>query len=164
MPLNENSPLAKLMNNFAQKGTVVWIGVRPERGGNVTNLQEVEAVEGQGLAGDHYNGRSGARQITLIQFEHLAAIASILNVEKIEPQFLRRNIAVKGLNLLAMKDKHFRIGTAIIEMTGACHPCSRMEEILGVGGYNAVRGHGGITAKIVKSGLIRLGDSICEHI
>jgi MOSC domain-containing protein YiiM len=162
MPLNQNSSLAHLMNNFAQKGTVAWIGIRPERRSEVLNLKEVEAIAGIGLSGDHYKGKNGLRQITLIQYEHLPVIASILNLEHIQPELLRRNIAVKGINLLSMKDKKFQIGEAIIEMTGLCHPCSRMEETLGAGGYNAMRGHGGITAKILQSGIIRVGDTISE--
>jgi MOSC domain-containing protein YiiM len=65
-----------------------------------------------------------------------------------------------GINLLAFKDKQFRIGEVLLEYTGECHPCSRMEENLGPGGYNAVRGHGGITAQILKGGGIRIGDLV----
>jgi MOSC domain-containing protein YiiM len=94
----------------------------------------------------------------LIQAEHLAALASLLHRDAIGPELLRRNIVISGINLLALKNKHFYLGTAELEMTGLCHPCSRMEEILGAGGYNAVRGHGGITARVVLPGQIKTGD------
>jgi MOSC domain-containing protein YiiM len=67
---------------------------------------------------------------------------------------------VKGINLLSLKEKQFRIGDAVLEYSGECHPCSRMEENLGPGGYNAMRGHGGITAKVIEGGTIREGDDI----
>lgn len=113
-----------------------------------------------GLAGDHYAGRSGNRSVTLIQQEHIETIASLLHKEKIDPADLRRNIVVSGINLLALKGREFKIGTAVLKMTGLCHPCSRMEETFGDGGYNAVRGHGGITASVIIPGEIKLQDKV----
>ncbi|MGI4021667.1 MAG: MOSC domain-containing protein [Janthinobacterium lividum] len=159
MKLSPASPLQKLIDTLPQQGKVCWIGVRPGRKQPLIALETVEAIMQKGLSGDHYAGAPGSkRQVTLIQQEHLDAIASIMKNDQLSPEMLRRNLVIKGINLLALKDKTFWVGEALLEYTGECHPCSRMEEILGSGGYNAVRGHGGITARILKCGEISLND------
>ena len=158
--LNPSSPLAALMNAPVRPGRVEWIGLRPARRADMAVVTEARLDSEAGLIGDRYAGRSGNRHVTLIQCENLTAIASHLGLDRVLPEQLRRNILVSGLNLLALKDRPFRLGTALLEMTGDCHPCSRMEEIFGVGGYNAVRGHGGITARVLEGGEVRLGDAI----
>jgi MOSC domain-containing protein YiiM len=122
----------------------------------------VERVEitATGLAGDRYAGRSGKRAVTLLQHEHLPVIAELAGVEAVDPVLLRRNLVVAGINLLALRGRRFRIGTALLEGTGPCAPCSRMEETFGPGGYNAVRGHGGLTARVLEPGVIALGDRV----
>lgn len=147
------------MQNLPQKGRVEWIGVRPEKRKPVNIVKRVTVLE-NGLKGDHYAGQSGNRSVTLIQQEHIVVIASLLHREKIGPEELRRNIIVSGINLLALKGREFKIGTAILKMTGLCQPCSRMEDVFGGGGYNAVRGHGGINACIVLPGIISLQDKV----
>ena len=113
-----------------------------------------------GLHGDRYAGRDGVRHATLIQAEHLGVIASCVGREQVAPELLRRNIVVRGINLLALKGKLVCIGPVMFEITGACHPCSRMEQLLGPGGYNAVRGHGGMTARVLTSGVITIADAV----
>jgi len=115
---------------------------------------------GQGLDGDHYAGNGGKRQITLIQAEHLVAAAAMLGADAIQPGQLRRNVLVSGLNLLALKGRRFAVGSSVLEYSGLCHPCSYMEEALGSGGYNAMRGHGGITAKVVTDGEFSVGSPV----
>jgi MOSC domain-containing protein YiiM len=151
--------LAELLATLPQTGRVAWVGVRPARRADVSAVEAVEAIAGQGLAGDRY-GHDGKRQVTLIQAEHLAAVAAFVGRPMLDPALLRRNIVVAGLNLLALKGRQFRAGGALLEATGSCEPCSRMEEALGPGGYNAMRGHGGITARVVAGGLIRVGDAV----
>lgn len=152
--------LQTLMDRLPQVGEVRWISVRPNSDTPAKVLEKVEADAERGLVGDHYSGRTGKRHVTLIQWEHLAAVASMLGRDHIDPALLRRNIAVAGINLLALKDKRFEVGAATVEFTGLCHPCSFMEETLGPGGYNAMRGHGGITGRIVRGGLIAAGDRV----
>lgn len=140
-------------------GTVQWIGVRPSRGAAMVSLGRVALDTQRGVAGDRYSGRSGERQVTLIQHEDLHAISAYL-AQPVTPEQLRRNILVSGINLLALKDKRFRVGSALLEMTGECHPCSQMEATFGPGGYNAVRGHGGITARVLEDGEVAIGDAL----
>lgn len=124
-------------------------------------VSQVNLIPGEGLVGDRWKGRpDGARQVTLIGEENLRAIASFLGRSTVAPEALRRNIVVRGINLLALKGHRFRLGEAVLRMSGEAHPCSRMEEVLGQGGYNAVRGHGGITAQVLEAGAVRLGDQV----
>jgi MOSC domain-containing protein YiiM len=159
--LNPQSRLAALLGAPMRAGSVEWIGLRPARREPPVEVPAVLAEARRGLAGDRYRSdRNGARQVTLVQVEHLAAIASHLGLLRVEPARLRRNLVTRGINLLALKDRRFRVGGAVLEWSGECHPCSRMEEALGPGGYNVVRGHGGITARVVEGGEIRLGDEV----
>ena len=102
----------------------------------------------------------GKRQVTLIQREHLDVVARLLGRDAVDPALLRRNLVVSGINLLALHNERFRIGNVLFEGTGLCEPCSRMEEVLGTAGYNAMRGHGGIIARVIDGGLIALGDVV----
>ncbi len=152
--------LQDLFDTLPQIGKLQWIGIRPERKAPMIELNSAEAIAGRGLVGDRYNSKNGRRQVTLIQGEHLTAIASLLNKDQVAPALLRRNLVVTGINLIALKDKQFRVGEALLEYTGLCHPCSAMEATFGAGGYNAIRGHGGITAKIIESGTLQIGNSV----
>lgn len=155
--------IKELINTLPQVGEVQWIGLRSAKRVALDSTPEVEvSVEG-GLAGDHYSGSSRKRQLTLIQAEHLTAVAQLLSKEAIDPSLTRRNIVVAGINLVALQDQQFQIGEVILETTGICYPCSRMEENLGVGGYNAMRGHGGINARVIKGGKIKLGDGVAIY-
>lgn len=149
-----------LMTNLPQQGTLQWIGLRPARREAMHSVSEVRAETASGLVGDRYAGRSGTRQVTLIQAEHLPVIASLLHRDNVPPEMMRRNLVVSGISLLALKGRQFSVGGVVMEHTGACHPCSRMEEYFGPGGYNATRGHGGITARVLSSGVIAVGDSV----
>lgn len=159
--MNPDGDLAKLMARFPQAGKVEWIGVRPERRAPLAGQAKIEAIAGYGLAGDHYASKNnGKRQVTLIQAEHLDAVARLLGRPGIEAAPLRRNVLVSGINLYALRDRKFRIGGVLLEGSGTCDPCSRMEEVLGEGGYNAMRGHGGIIARILEGGTFIVGDAV----
>ena len=154
--------LQELFGILPQVGRLEWIGLRSTRLGEIAIVEEAVLVAERGLQGDHtVTGRAGTkRQVTLIQHEHLIAVAGMLHRDRVPPELTRRNLVVSGINLLALKGKQFRVGESLLEFSGPCEPCSRMEANLGPGGFNAMRGHGGITAKVIEGETIRLGDEV----
>ena len=159
--LPPDSPIGRLLAGPMRPGRLEWIGLRPARRAPMSTPVSAMLIAGHGLEGDRYDTkRDGPRQVTLIAIEDLAATAAFLGLSGISPELLRRNLVVSGVNLLALKDRRFRVGTALLEGSGECAPCSRMEEALGPGGYNAVRGHGGITARVIEGGDIAIGDMV----
>lgn len=154
--------LADRLATLPQVGRVEWIGLSPHPGGDLRVVGEAMLQVGHGLEGDHHAKQrpGGKRQVTLIQAEHLPAIASMVHNPNVTPGLLRRNLVVTGINLLALKGRRFRIGECELEGTGPCDPCSLMERNLGPGGLNAMRGHGGLTAAVLVGGVIRVGDEV----
>jgi len=159
--LHPESPLRALMETFPHAGKLEWIGLRPARRVPLQSLNHVEVLADHGLIGDHKTQRAGGkRQVTLIQREHLDAVGALLGRGPVDPALLRRNLVVSGINLLALRDAQFEIGGVVFEGSGLCEPCSRMEEVLGTGGYNAMRGHGGIIARVLSGGVIHVGEAV----
>ncbi len=160
LTINRMSALAKLTSNFPRAGKVQWLGLRPKRDVAMQEVDEVNAIASKGLQGDRYASASGKRGITLIQAEHLPVIALLSGHKTIAPATLRRNIVISGISLVALIGKKFRLGEVILEGIDACEPCERMEAALGPGAYNAMVGHGGLCARILQGGKIRIGDSL----
>ena len=158
---DSKSIVSRLTSTIPQQGRVEWIGIAAKSRAPIEALSSVELIAGQGLIGDHH-GNSGRskRQATIIAKEHIAAIAHFAGIPPIAPERLRRNIVISGLNPNALKGQRFYIGDALLEGTKPCDPCSRMEEELGPGGYNAMRGHGGMCAVVLVSGHISIGDIV----
>lgn len=161
--------LRQLATRFPAAGRLETILLRPARGQPALRTQDALAVEGRGLQGDRSAaGRGGGkRQVTLLQAEHLPVIAALLRRDAIDPADLRRNLVVSGLNLVAARSLfsdlplRLHIGAEVVlEVSGPCEPCSRLEATFGAGAYNALRGHGGVTARVLRGGRIAAGDAV----
>ncbi|ATG92042.1 MOSC domain-containing protein [Methylomonas koyamae] len=168
--------LRQLCQGFASTGRIEAIVLRPARGEPAVSVNTAVAEPGRGLIGDRraagkQSGRqSPKREITLFQAEHLPLVAGWCGLDYLDPLRLRRNLLISGLNLVGMRSPfpdaqlEWAVGHEVrIRITGPCDPCSKMATELGAGSYNALRGHGGMTAAIVAGGVIRVGDSVSLH-
>ncbi len=171
--MTADNTLRDLITRIATEGRVEAMVIRAQKDQPAQFANEVKAEPGRGLIGDRraLNSRtdltSRKRELSLIQAEHLPLIARWCGMPSIEATRLRRNLVISGVNLLAMKSPfkdvrmEWQIGNeVIIQVTGPCDPCSKMEAELGAGGYNAMRGHGGMTAMVTVGGIIRVGDAV----
>lgn len=153
------NPLAELRSTLPQEGRVEAILTAPARKAPLAYHDTDTLGVGTGLSTDHHSKRrpGGKRQVTLIQAEHLPAIAALSGHADLDPALLRRNLVVSGIPLTALRGRQFRVGDAILEGTVLCHPCSRMEALLGPGGFNAIRGMGGLCARVLQGGRVEPG-------
>lgn len=171
--MNTPTSLHQLVQQFAHAGRLDAIYLRPERRAPVVAVHQATALVDRGLEGDRAAARKpwrpggNKRQVTLIQAEHLPVVAAFMGAAAIDPALLRRNLLISGLNLLAARAMFAKepmvlcLGDEVrLEITGPCEPCSRMEELLGPGGYNAMRGHGGMTARVLQGGRLQVGDAV----
>jgi MOSC domain-containing protein YiiM len=132
-------------------------------------LLSVEAIAGEGLAGDRYRDGlgfysatptdPGARELTLIEAETLAAILSETGIT-LEPAEHRRNITTRAIALEPLIGQRFRIGDVICKGVRNCPPCNHLEDVTGKKVMKPLVHRGGIRARIVQGGWIRVGDRI----
>ena len=115
------------------------------------------AVEGQGLEGDRYLGTT--RNVTVVARGELDAASAELGYP-ILPGATRRNITVDVPSLPRTTGTIIRMGDATLEVWRDCAPCSRMYQTVGPGAREALAGRAGISARVVKGGLIRVGDPV----
>ena len=152
-------------------GEVVAIHIARGAGLPMHGLTAAEAIAGEGLVGDRYLERigfysptptdPGARELTLIDEESLAAVLRETGIV-LAPEEHRRNITTRAIALDLLLGKRFRIGEVVCEGVRPCPPCKHLEEITGKTIMKPLVHRGGVRARIVAGGWIRVGDPIQE--
>jgi MOSC domain-containing protein YiiM len=150
---------------LSEQAKVIWIGARPARDQAMIAVNEAQIVLKRGLVGDRYGKKptsTGLRELSLISTEAIVELAKRLGFADATPLFpqTRRNIVVQGVDLKELLSKAFWLGECQLQGTGNCDPCLRMDLVFGAGGFQAMQGLGGITARVLKPGIVRVGDQL----
>ncbi len=155
-----------LAGNFGMNSVVEEIYIAPNGGDPMERVEQIEAVVDCGLYGDRYMRRTGywsgvdECQVTLIEKEDIESIRKESDIQIANGQH-RRNIVTQCVRLEKLRGKQFAVGEAVLEYDCPRPPCSYIQGITQKGMTKALgRTRGGICARVVKSGVIRVGDSI----
>lgn len=148
------------------QGVVESIYVTGEGSASMERVDEVRTIEGCGIEGDRYCEGTGywtnfgdVCEITLISSEDLEHIERELGISVGNGEH-RRNIVTSGVSLKDLRGKRFRIGEAVLEYDRPRPPCRHVQDLTEPGMTRALKGRGGICARVVQAGRIRARDAI----
>ena len=138
----------------SQHGTVVSLQLCTGHRKPMVFVESAEVVEGLGLRGDRHAIAESTRQILLIEGETLGEL-------KLNPGQVKENITTRGIKLMNLeRAQKMQVGDeTVLEITKACTPCGRMDEIRS-GLQSQLAGRRGILARALRGGVIRVGDTI----
>ena len=148
------------------EGSVEGIYVARKGSASMERVEEVRTIEGCGIEGDRYCEGTGfwttygdVCEVTLISSEDLDYIQSELGI-RVKDGEHRRNIVTRGIRLEDLRRKRFRIGEALLEYDRSRPPCRHVQDLSEPGMTRALKGRGGICARVVEGGKIRARDDI----
>ena len=148
------------------KGVVDGIYVAREGSAATERVEEARTIEGCGIAGDRYCEGTGfwtrygaVCEVTLIEGEDLDYIEDELGI-RIKDGEHRRNIVTRGMDLKDLRGERFRVGEALLQYDRLRPPCRHVEDLSEPGMRGALRGRGGLCARVVEGGMIRTRDVI----
>jgi MOSC domain-containing protein YiiM len=119
----------------------------------LVSVDQAEAIEDTGLEGDRHAKRNSRRQVLLMEEE-------VLDQLGLKPGDVREQVTVRDLDLDALEaGARIRVGGALLEVGGPCHPCERMEEIR-PGLKDALLGRRGRFVRVVQAGSFSVGDPL----
>lgn len=150
------------------KGVLVGIYIAPDAGKQTVSLAEARAVIGRGLEGDRYYHERGFYSkrpgrphspLTLIETEAIEALQRDNGIT-LKVGDARRNLVTRGVPLNHLVGKEFFVGDVLIQGTKLCEPCVHLEELTQKGVLGGLVHRGGIDARILTDGVLRVGDTI----
>ena len=138
---------------------VIGIHTAPRSGATLVSHDEIETVAGKGLVGDRHFDKYSKGQVTVVSADELAKTEVTLGYD-IPLGATRRNITVEGVELPRRPGAQIRLGDVVVEVYRDASPCIGMEEAVGPGAQEALRGNSGIRGLVTEGGTLRVGDEV----
>jgi MOSC domain-containing protein YiiM len=125
----------------------------------VIELDEAPLVAGKGIEGDRFFGwkEDYKGQITFFSHEVYKDVCASLGVTDVPPSVFRRNVIVSGIDLNSLIDQEFALQGIRFRGICECSPCHWMDQAFHPGAESALKGRGGLRARILTSGILRRG-------
>ena len=119
---------------------------------------EVECVAGKGIKGDRYFGWKDdyKGQVTFFAEETWERLCQQMEVTDKDAGVFRRNVITRGVDLNTLIGKEFEVQGVRFLGTQEAAPCHWMNEAFGPGAEAALQGYGGLRAKILTDGILRV--------
>ena len=141
----------------ANEGSVVSMRLNLGSRKPMKEVDRARVITGQGIEGDRHlkeDGSRSRRQILLMDRETLGDFS-------LDDGIIRENITVVGMDFASLEaGDRVSIGEdVVLEITGECEPCARMDEIRS-GLQHELDGRRGMLAYAENGGLISVGDVI----
>ncbi|CAN5138398.1 MOSC domain-containing protein [soil metagenome] len=122
-------------------------------------VPEATAVAGQGLVGDRFFGHKDdyKGQVTLFSIETYRDLCSRFGLaeDAADVSLFRRNLVVEGADLPALIGTEFELCGVRFLGTEEAAPCYWMNQAFADGAEEAMRGRGGLRAKVLTGGILR---------
>ena len=122
------------------------------------DVPEVRLLAGRGIEGDRYldfkDDYKG--QVTFFEHEVYEKICEKFGVRDKSPDIFRRNIITEDVDLNALIGTEFDVQGVRFLGTQECAPCHWMNTVFAAGAEEALKGRGGLRAKILSDGVLRV--------
>jgi MOSC domain-containing protein YiiM len=149
------------------EGKVEALHTASDAAAPMTSVASLVAVPGKGIEGDRYFKKKGTfsgkvgprREVTLIAAEALEALAREHGIS-LEARESRRNVLVRGVPLNELIGRTFSLGEVVLEGLDLCEPCAHLSKLAGKPLQRGLGGRGGLRARVVTGGTIRVGDLV----
>jgi MOSC domain-containing protein YiiM len=120
--------------------------------------QEIYCAAGRGIEGDRFfDYKDNYRgQITFFSLEVFNGVCRQLSVSGKSPDVTRRNVMTMGVDLNSLIGEEFVVQGIQFFGVEECRPCYWMDQVLGPGAEAALKNRGGLRARILTSGRLRV--------